>query len=351
MLPGNVPVGRRIDNRYRVDGYFGGGKNGEVYDVWDTRQDRRAALKLLNPQRLPAGPWVEAQILTSLSGNYILPILNASDDAGVPYLVTEVMENGTVEDQVVPGIGMDVNRAAEWIRQACIGVARVHDRGLVHADIKAGNLFLDGDNNVLVGDFGLAARMNPAGYARGAGSPETMAPEIPKTGHATVRTDVYSLGATLYHLLAGQWMNPALNALTDWNQLLAAVDAHGAPRPLGEVAPHVPVGFRAIVMRALEPDPTIRYATAAELAAALGARTTPPRTWNRDAPCVGHTMCFTGTRPEHATFKVCAVPVGNRGSHVLQATRTPAGTRINPWPRVTPGQFVGKVRARLAALT
>jgi len=350
MLPGGVPVGRRIRNRYRVDGYFGGGVNGRVYDVWDTRQDRRAALKMLDRLAF-GGPWVEAQILTSLSGDYILPILNADDEAGVPFLVTDVMVNGNTEDKIVHNVGVPVDQATEWIRQASIGVARVHDRGIIHNDIKAANLFLDADNNVLVGDFGLATRMSPAGFGIGGGSPETMAPEIGARGPSSARTDVYSLGATLFHLLAGNWMNPALRVLTDWDQLLAAVAAHGTPTPLGDVAPHVPVGLRAIVMKAIDPDPANRYATPADLAAALGARTRPKRTWDRNIPCTGHTMCFTGTRAGASTFKLCAVPTGRRGRHVLESRRTPAGTRINPWPEVPAAQVTAKVRARIRELT
>lgn len=82
--------------------------------------------------------------------------------------------------------------------------------------------------------------------------------EIGAKQPATVRSDVHSLGATLYHLLAGDWVNPALHAVTDWDQLLAAVAAHSNPRPLGEVAPHVPIGLRGIVMKAVHPNPADR---------------------------------------------------------------------------------------------
>jgi serine/threonine protein kinase len=94
---------------------------------------------------------------------------------------------------------------AEWVRQASIGIARVHYHRLIHVDIKAGNLFRDADN------------------------PETMAPEVPTSQATNVRTDVYSLGATLYHLLAGDWMSPGLRTLANWTELTTAVAAHGAP--------------------------------------------------------------------------------------------------------------------------
>jgi serine/threonine-protein kinase len=349
MLPGNVPVGRRIRNRYRVLGYLGGGENGRVYEVWDERQDQRCALKMLNNTFF--GTWAEARVLTGLRGDYILPILNTDDEGGVAFIVTEVMENGSTEDHIVQGVGARVDEATEWVRQAAIGIARVHDSGLIHMDIKAGNLFLDEDRRVLVGDFGLANPSDANGVgSAGGGSPETMAPEIAAGGLASVRTDVYSLGATLYHLLTGDWMNPALRPLTDWNQLNAAVAAHGAPRPLGEVAPHVPVGLGTIVMKAIDPDPSRRYATSDELAAALGARTRPARTWTRDQPCSGHTTCFTGIKAGASTFKVCAVPTGSRGRHIIESRRIPAGTRVNPWPEVTAGQLAAKLSGHLRQL-
>ncbi len=348
MVPSTLPVGHRIHNRYRVDGHLGGGANGQVYEVWDERQRVTVALKLLD-NRPPSGWWIEAEVLTGLRGDYILPILNADDEAGQPFVVTEVMHNGSTERKIVRGVGVEVDRAALWIQRASIGVSRIHDHRLLHTDIKPANLFLDGDDDVLVGDLGLVARMDANGEGHCAGSPETLAPEVARGGNTTVRSDVYSLGATLYHLVAGDWVNPALHAITNPIQIYATVAGH-IPAPLGQVAPHVPVGLRAIVMRAIDPDPLARHESPAELAAAIGARTMPRRTWRRDLPCAGHTMCFTGHRDGASTFQLCAVPTGTRGRHRIESRRVPAGTRINPWPEVTPAQLVAKVRARLAEL-
>lgn len=347
MVPSTLPMGHRIHNRYRVDGHLGGGANGQVYEVWDEKQKITVALKLLH-KKPPSGWWIEAEVLTGLRGDYILPILNADDEAGVPFVVTEVMRNGSTDKKIVRSVGVEVDRAALWIRQASIGVSRIHDHRLLHTDIKPANLFLDGDDNVLVGDLGLVARMDSKGEGHAAGSKETLAPEVAR-GNTTVRSDVYSLGATLYHLLAGDWVNPALHAITDPVQVYATVASH-VPALLGNVAPHVPVGLRAIAMKAIDPDPSVRYDSPAELAAAIGARTRPRRSWRRDMPCSGHTMCFTGHRDGASTFKVCAVPTGTRGRHRIESRRVPAGTRINPWTEATPAQLATRVRARLAEL-
>lgn len=121
-LPGNLPVGHRIRNRYRIDGYLGGGTFGHVYEVWDERQEQQVALKLLG--NTPLGPWAEAQVLTQLRGDYILPVLNADDEAGVAFVVTEVMRDGCTGDHNTSDVGVDIDRAARWVHQAAIGVAR-----------------------------------------------------------------------------------------------------------------------------------------------------------------------------------------------------------------------------------
>lgn len=351
MTAPSLPVGHRIHNKYRIVGYLGGGVNGDVYEVFDEKQDILVALKLLNAPPPGGGAWFEAEILTGLRGEYILPILYANDEAGVPFIVTEVMRNGSTEDRNIPGVGLDPALAAKWIRQASIGVARIHDRRLLHTDIKPANLFLDTDNNVLVGDLGLASRMDAANSGHPAGSPETLAPEIALGLRTTVRSDVYSLGASLYQLLTGDWLNPSLRTIQSRPDTYNAV-AHHTPTPIGDLAPHLPASLRNIVMKAVDPDPTNRFANPNDLAAALGSRPRIARHWTRNLPCAGHTICLTGTKPNAATITICAVPVGTRGRHVIESHRLPAGSRIGlPWPEVTLGNLKSRIRSRVRELT
>jgi serine/threonine protein kinase len=355
MLPGSVPVGRRIGNRYRIEGYLGGGANGHVYQVWDEIQEQRVALKLMD-RTPPALVWTEAKVLTGLRGDFILPILNADEEAGVPFIVTEIMRNGTCHDAAVTGVGVEVERATRWVQQASVGASRIHDLGLLHNDIKPENLFLDGNDNVLVGDLGLSCLMDANGRGHPAGTDTTMAPEVISGAATTVRTDVYSLGATLYELLAGHHLNPNIEVLkaagAGYVDIYDEIINH-VPTAIGEVVPHVPVGLRQVIMKAVAPDPADRYRTPAEFAAAIGARTRLQRTWNRTQPCSGHTTCFLGVRPGASTFQVCAVPTGVRDKHEVQAHRVPAGTRINqpPWKTVTRAQLAKELRTRMRDLT
>jgi serine/threonine protein kinase len=208
-----IPVGQLIAGRYEVLHSLGSAGQGDVYRVRDTYENAICVLKLLNVATLTAGTWDEAQILRDLADDHILEIRNADLYAGQPYIVTALAEHGTLETELAAtkGLGLDVDHVVTWMRQASMGVARAHDKSLVHNDIKPANLFLTANKECLVGDFGLASRVPPlplVGVARGA-TPETAAPEV-RAGWATgvpsaaFTTDVYSLGATAYWLLAAQ---------------------------------------------------------------------------------------------------------------------------------------------------
>lgn len=355
MLPSSLPVGSRIHNRYEVLDHIGGGANGQVYKVHDHNQNHVAALKMLDPNKQPPGGWyVEAEFLTKLRGDNVLPILNAADEAGVPFLVTEVMPHGSTQDHIPAGIGLPIDQAATWVQQACLGVSRILDKRVLHRDIKPANLFLDDHLNVLVGDFGLVCPMDAQGNGTAYGSAQTLAPEVVATGLTNTRTEVYSLGATLYELIAGHWLNPAVQAMVAAGlpapQVFDIVKTH-TPTPIGDVAPHVSQGLRKIIMTAVEPDPAKRYPNPTAFAAALGGRTKPSRTWTRTAPCPGHTTCFIGTRSGANDYQLCAVPTGTRGRHELQSKHSTSGRKIKPWPVVTPGQLTASLRSRIAAMS
>lgn len=296
-----------IARRYEVLRSLGRGSFGEVYEVRDHHLDTVCALKLLSDV-ISVGPWSESQLLRGLRGEYILPVLNADVIAGQRYVVTEVMSGGTVEDGIVAGVGMpSVERAVRWARDACQGIARVHDHGLIHGDIKPGNLFLDHRGEVLVGDFGLAQRLDASGAARAVGTPGTMAPEaaaplVPLVSSDltyTVSCDVYSLGATLFWMLAGVPVTSGMSTLRD---------VATRPRPdLWGFAPHVPRGLRQVVNKAIAFDPSQRQTSASELAAELGRCASRDRAWDRETPHAGHEQCYVGAKGS-SVIEVCVEP-------------------------------------------
>ena len=270
-----------------------------------------------------------------LEGEYILPVRNADWASGVPYIVTDVANNGTLTARIPAEIGVEISTAVGWTRQACQGVSRLHDHNLVHRDIKPDNLFLDERGDILVGDLGLAQFMDSHGFADAAGTPTTMAPEVVyafMTGDPryercySEQSDVYSLGATLFWLIAGHEPHRHISTFADlWNR---------ATPDLWDHAPHVPQGLRDVVNTSIARDPGQRYDSPAQLDAALGGRVRPSRSWRRIRPHSGHTQCFEGTKGT-SVVEVCAEPDhGSTGRLRIAARHQRSGRAIARVTRV-----------------
>lgn len=329
-----VPIGQLVANRYEVLESLATAAQGDVYRAHDTHENAICVVKLLNVAALTVGPWDEAQILRDLADDHILEIRNADIYAGQPYIVTALAEHGTLDTELsaTNGLGVDGDQVVTWMRQASMGVARAHDKALVHNDIKPGNLFLTAAKECLVGDFGLASRV-PAppmvGVARGA-TPETAAPEV-RAGWATgappasYTTDIYSLGATAYWLLSAQ--PPVdLRGINGIPARMAAAASQQTPR-LRDVAPHVPAPVASIVERAMAVDPADRYQTVAEFSAALGSRSTKPRRWRKTNEHAGHLGCWRGECPGKSIYILC-LEQGVTQKQCTVTTRHATGAKV-----------------------
>jgi len=339
LSPAALPPGFLINSRYEVISTLGRGSNGVVYEVLDHHQGEVSALKIILAPVHMVG-WNEAQTLTGLRGEFILPVRNAELASGLPFIVTAVAPR-TVAKVMQRG-PIDVDQAVHWIRQASRGIARIHDVGLLHNDIKPDNLFLNEHYNVLVGDLGVACiRDTHTGKGHFAGTAETMAPEVAAIGATlpqaawqgqrptSLGSDVYSLGATLYWLLAG---TPPFTVPGNGIATMQAVAA-GPPPRTRDVAPHVPQALADRVERAMARNPADRYPSAAALDAALGNMPTVIRHWNRVVTHAGHTACFLGTG-HGSDLNVCAVPTGTRTQHRIEIRHVASGRRVSPWPLV-----------------
>ncbi|QWF21768.1 serine/threonine protein kinase [Nocardioides sp. LMS-CY] len=355
-----LPVGSLIDNRYEILDALGSGGGGEVYRVRDHHEGDEVALKIINPATLtPLGGWAEAQILRRLSDNHILPIRNAFAQAGHPIVVTEIAHQGTVDDRITAEpVGLDTLQAIRWIRQACQGISRAHDLGLVHNDIKPGNLFLTANNDCRVGDFGFAGLIDPGTGSAPVygGTFETMAPEVAASwgplARATVASDVYSLAATAYWMLAGQPPHD-LTGLATQAEVLSRVSTVPARR-LRDVAPHVPDPIARVVDRALSMTPTDRPSTPHQLSADLG-RPVNGRRWRRTdehGSSLGHLACWRGTASGHGgAYLLCMTQGARAAQRVLTAVHATSGNRISRGcATATQATWPGVVRRVMRAL-
>lgn len=301
-----------IAGRYVVQRPLGApGAQGEVYEALDTHEGDLVALKLLTGVN-PGGSWLEAQVLRRLADPHILPIRNADQDLGQPYLVTELATHGSLDARLAAtgACGLSVDEVVRWVRHACHGIARAHDLRLLHNDIKPANLFLNAEQECLVGDFGFAALIPPGATATtppGA-TAETVAPEVAArwntpTPTATVGSDIYSLGATAYWLLAARPQHDFSGAADIAARM--AIAASDLPPRLFDLAPHVPTYVSSAIERAMAPLPDDRYPTVTALAAALGARPAASRRWRRTDEHSGHLACWQGE------------PIGGGGTYVV----------------------------------
>jgi serine/threonine-protein kinase len=269
---------RRL-GRYRLKMRIGKGGMNEVWLAWDDALRRDVALKVLRAR--PDDDhhlWTrferEAHATSALTSPHTVRIFDygASDD-GIAYIAMEHL-TGLDLDALVRAHGpLDVRRVVHVARQACASLAEAHQRGLVHRDVKPANLFvssLPGEEDFLkVLDFGVARSLHhpegPALTRAGAfvGTPAYMAPEA-FTGGVDARSDVYSLGTTLYYLITGR---PPFDG--DDHELKRAHHAQAVLPPSLLRPGGVPEALEALVARCLAKEPADRFADGAAVGAAL----------------------------------------------------------------------------------
>ncbi len=276
-------IGKTIDGKYRVVREIGAGGMGAVYEANHVGTGRRVALKVITsdlsgtPEAL-ARFQREARASGALESQHIVQIFDTGIDRaeGVPFLVMEYLEGEDLE-KVMRRLGpLSPDLALRIVAQACVGLSRAHEAGVVHRDIKPANLFLAERESrelvVRILDFGIAKiRQDPLGVVRDSaltqsgsmiGSPTYMSPEQ-ATGlkNIDLRTDIWSLGAVLYQLLSGR--TPHQHAETLGKLILSICSA--PPPPLQEFAPWVPSSVAEIVHRAMRLDPNDRYPSASAM--------------------------------------------------------------------------------------
>jgi serine/threonine-protein kinase len=258
-----APVVRNV-GRYGLVEELGVGGAGVVWKAWDPKLRRWVAIKQPRSDLATARERFlrEAQAAAKVRHPHLMEVFEIGEDQGRAYIVMDYVEAKTLDQ-----VSLDPRSAARLIADVCDAVQAMHAAGVLHRDVKPQNILVDGRGVPRLGDFGLAKiEGNEPLTVEGTllGTPLYMSPEqAARKGEAVgPRTDVYGLGASLFHALARQ---PPFAAESSLETLFQKLMTESAPSPRA-VEPSVPRDLDGIVRRALARDPKDRYASATELA-------------------------------------------------------------------------------------
>ena len=266
FIPGDV-----ILERYRIVGLLGRGGMGEVYRADDLKLKQPVALKFLPPTLTLNGAtlarfYKEVSVARQISHRHVCRVYDVGEYRGEHFISMEFVR-GEELSSLIKRIGrVPQDKAIEIARQLCAGLAAVHDRGVLHRDLKPQNIMLDEQGEVRITDFGIAALAGEvSGREAMSGTPAYMSPEQLEGQELTLKSDIYSLGLVLYEVFTGK---KAFHA-SSLPELLSLRRSDTTPTSPVELVPELYPLVERVIYRCLEKDPAKRPASALQVAAAL----------------------------------------------------------------------------------
>lgn len=254
---------------------LGKGGMGEVYFAKQVSLGRNVAIKVLSPELSDNEQFLkrfhlEARAVAQLSHPNVIQVYAAGEHQGSHYFAMEFIEGADLSQRIRMGWRPNVRESVNLISQAARGLAAASSKGLIHRDIKPGNMMLANDGTLKLMDFGLVRQqgeemgLTMTGTVMGTAS--YLSPEQGQGAACDIRTDIYALGIVFYELVTG-----SLPFRGDSMSAVIYQHIHTAPRPPKEIDPLIPDDAQAIVLKCMQKDPQDRYASPQQLAADLDA--------------------------------------------------------------------------------
>ena len=284
--------------KYRILSPLGSGGFGSVYLAEDTWIDKKVAIKVPHRQNLDFGELLrEPRLLASLSHPNIVTVLTAEKQDDVFFIVMEYVPGDTLEAVIEREGTIELARALDYTCQICNAMDHAHKQGIIHRDLRPGNVLVTEQGLIKVADFGTSRFLEIAAHGTTViGSPPYMAPEQFQ-GKAVFASDIYSLGVTMYEMFTG--VLPYDTPMPGDLERLMRGELASPPKLKN---PKLPKGISDIVMKAIAADISSRYQRASELLEAVLAARAPAtikRPW-RPAPAV------TATTPSEEVQEIQA---------------------------------------------
>lgn len=275
-----METGRVLDRRYRLDSTLGRGAQGSVWLGRDLRLDRRVAVKVATLRR-GSGQGdppdelnrhverfhKEAQAMARIGNRpHVAAIHDHGEDGDVLYSVMEYIEGRPLSAYIGQGRQLTLEQTVRWTRHICEGLADAHEAGVIHRDVKPGNIVIDTTGAAKVVDFGLARFIDASSsHGPGWGTLHYAAPERLREQPGTARSDLYSLGCVVYEMVTG-WspfghIAEAVSVL--WHHV------NETPDPPSALRPGIPGPLDALVLRLLRKEPEKRPPDARAVAQAI----------------------------------------------------------------------------------
>ena len=263
-------IGRFLNNRYEILESIGVGGMADVYKALDHTLNRYVAIKVLKEELNSDETFVkkfrqEAMAAASLSHPNVVNIFDVGQEDSINYIVMELCEGVTLKEYIRRKGKLEIYETINIAIQIANGIQAAHDRGIIHRDIKPQNVIITTDGKAKVTDFGIAKAVSSQTItASTVGSVHYISPEQARGSYCDGRSDIYSLGITIYEMLTGRVPFDG-----DSTVAVALLHIQGEMIPPSTYEPMIPVSLEKIVMKCTQKKPEERYASALDLIADL----------------------------------------------------------------------------------